>query len=209
MSVSRGLAIESVDGGDIEDVMISNLTMRNIDNSPIFIRLGSRLRGPDNPPVGIIRRVNISNVVVSDAGQNLSSIISGVPGHPVEDVRISNVQIVHRGGGTANQAALQPPEKEAAYPEPGMFGTMPAYGFYIRHARSVEFDNVQMKTDKEDFRPAFLLDDVVGANFQNIKYQPPLKDASTFVLRKVEDFNLHQSPPLPEIRVERVELQKY
>jgi polygalacturonase len=206
---SRGLAIESVDGGDIEDVTINNLIMRHVANAPIFIRLGSRLRGPDHPPVGVIRRINISDMVVSDASQNLSSIISGIPGHPVENVHISNVQIVQRGGGTAKDAALQPPEKPANYPEPAMFGTMPAYGFYIRHARGVELDNVQATTEREDMRPAFVLDDVIGVNFQNVKFQLPPPGASTLLLRNVENFNLHQSPPLPDAQVERTELQKY
>jgi hypothetical protein len=119
------------------------------------------------------------------------------------------VQIVQRGGGTAKDAALQPPEKPANYPEPAMFGTMPAYGFYIRHARGVELDNVQATTEREDMRPAFVLDDVIGVNFQNVKFQLPPPGASTLLLRNVENFNLHQSPPLPDAQVERTELQKY
>ena len=135
-----GLAIESVDGGDIEDVTINNISMRDIVNSPIFIRLGNRARGPNHPPVGVIRRINISDLVVSGARQKLGSIISGIPGHPVEDVRISNLQFLQEGGGNAKEATLQPPEKETDYPEPGMFGTMPSCGFFIRHARGMEFE---------------------------------------------------------------------
>jgi polygalacturonase len=188
-----GLAIESVDGGDIEDVTINNISMRDIVNSPIFIRLGNRARGPDHPPVGVIRRINISDLVVSGARQKLGSIISGIPGHPVEDVRISNIHFLQEGGGTAKEAALQPAEKETAYPEPGMFGTMPSYGFFIRHAKGMEFSNAAVRTLKEDLRPAFVLEDVDGANFQNIQWRA-LSNAPSFSLRNVQGF---QPPPKP------------
>ncbi len=203
-----GLAIESVDGGTIEDVTINNLAMREIVNAPIFIRLGNRARGPNHPPVGVIRRINISDVVVSGARWDLGSIISGIPGHPVEDIRISNMHILQDGGGTSKHATLDPPEKEAAYPEPGMFGTMPSYGFFVRHARGIEFSNIGLNTAKEDLRPAFFLQDVQGADFQHMKWRHEPR-APSFVLKKVQDFNLHQSPPIPDTRVDRAEQQQF
>ena len=203
-----GVAIESVDGGDIEDVTINNISMRGIVNSPIFIRLGNRARGPGQPPAGVIRRINLSNFVVSGANRRLGSIISGIPGHPVEDVRISNVHFLQEGGGTAADAKLQPAEKETAYPEPGMFGAMPSCGFFIRHAKGMEFSGVAVRTLKEDLRPAFVLEDVAGANFQNVQWQP-VPNVPSFVLRNVLDFNLQQSPPLPDRRLERVERKQF
>jgi polygalacturonase len=203
-----GVAIESVDGGDIEDVTINNISMRNIVNSPIFIRLGNRARGPNHPPVGVIRRINISDLVVSGASQKLGSIISGIPGHPVEDVLISNVHFLQEGGGTAAEAKLKPPENEAAYPEPGMFGAMPSYGFFIRHAKGMEFSDVTLRTAKEDLRPAFILEDVDGANFQNVQWHPVAKVPS-FVLTNVLDFNLCQSPPLPDKKLGRVKQKQF
>ena len=130
----RGLALETVDGGILEDITITNITMRDIVNSPIFLRLGSRMRGPAGTPVGKLRRVQISNVVVHNAEPRYASIISGIPGHNIEDVKLSNIRIIYKGGGTLAQAAVSPPEKESNYPEPSMFGDIPAYGFFIRHA---------------------------------------------------------------------------
>src|SRR4030095_8250172 len=130
------------DGALLEDVTISNITMRDITNSPIFLRLGARLRGPrETTKVGALRRVRISNVVVYNADPKYASIISGIPGHSIEDVRLSNVRIYYKGGGTKEQAALIPPENEQAYPEPVMFGEMPAYGFFVRHVNGLEMDN--------------------------------------------------------------------
>jgi polygalacturonase len=162
-----------------------------------ILATGSRLRGPENTPVGGIRRINISNVVVSGAGRKFGSIISGIPGHPVTDVRISNLQILQDGGGTARDASRQPPEKETAYPEPSMFGTTPAYGFYIRHAAGMEFSGATVRTVTEDLRPAFALEEVTGAMFANVRCHSNVTNA-TFVLKQVGDFNLNQCLPLPD-----------
>ncbi|MGH9648313.1 MAG: rhamnogalacturonidase, partial [Bryobacteraceae bacterium] len=132
----QGLALETVDGGVLEDVTITNITMRDIITAPFFLRLGSRMRGPAGVPVGVLRRVVIGNVVCSNSASRISSIISGIPGHPIEDVKLSNIYVQHRGGGTRETAALQPPENEAAYPEPTMFGATPSQGCFIRHAKN-------------------------------------------------------------------------
>jgi polygalacturonase len=116
---SRGLALESVDGGQLEDVTITNITMRDVVNSPIFIRLGKRNRGPkETMTEGEIRRVIISNIVAYNAESKYASIISGIPGNQVEDIRLSNIHIYYKGGGTAQQAALTPPEKESTTRNP-------------------------------------------------------------------------------------------
>src|SRR5437867_751154 len=108
----RGLALEAVDGALLEDVTISNITMRDISNSPFFLRLGSRMRGPTGPPVGALRRVKISNVIVYNAEPKYASIISGIPGHDIEDLTLDHIRIYYKGGGTKQQAVLDPPEKE-------------------------------------------------------------------------------------------------
>jgi polygalacturonase len=74
---SRGLAIETVDGGVIEDINVFNITMRNVSSSPLFIRLGNRARGPAGTPTGVIRRVQISNVTVENADARYPSFIGG------------------------------------------------------------------------------------------------------------------------------------
>ena len=126
----RGLASETVDGGVIEDVVVKNLTMKEVTTAPLFIRLGNRVRGPDNPPVGAVRRISISNVQVRDAEARFASPLVG---HPIQDVRSSDLTIEYRGGGTADAAKREPAEDERGYPEPGMFGPWPVYGSFVRH----------------------------------------------------------------------------
>jgi polygalacturonase len=205
----RGLALESVDGALLEDVTITNITMRDISNSPFFLRLGFRGRGPkETTVVGALRRVIISNIVVYNADPKYASIISGIPGHPIEDVLLSNIRIYTQGGGTKEQAALEPPEKEDAYPEPTMFGELPAYGFFIRHVKGIEMRDVEVSYLKDDARPPFVLNDVIGADFLHLRAQRG-QDVPTFLLKKIENFNLQQSWPLPDSRIERAEMKRF
>jgi len=200
----RGLALETVDGGILEDVTINNITMRDISNSPIFLRLGSRMRGPAGVPVGVLRRVMISNIMCSNAASGLGSIISGIPGHEIEDLRLSDIYIQHQGGGGKDSAIIQPPENEDKYPEPTMFGpALPSHVFFIRHTKNIQLSNVEIVYMKEDARPAFVLQDVKSADFFRVKVQHA-PDASTFALRNVSDFNLTQSRPLSDTRIESV-----
>ena len=108
----RGLAIETVDGGNIEDISISNITMRDITTAPFFIRLGKRQRGPEGSPIAQIKRVNISNVVVSDAHSEFASIIAGLQESLIEDVNFSNIYIQYKGGGTTEDALREVPQNE-------------------------------------------------------------------------------------------------
>jgi polygalacturonase len=201
---SRGLALETVDGGLLEDVAITNITMRDIVNAPIFIRLGKRNRGPkEGMTDGKLRRLIISNVVVYNAEPKYASIISGIPGNDIEDVRLSNIRIYYKGGGTREQAALVPPEKEEDYPEPVMFGEMPAYGFFIRHVKGISMNDVEVSFMTNELRPPFVLTDVKGADFHRVKAQR-LNNERTFVLKDVSDFSANQVWLVPDIRLDKV-----
>lgn len=103
----RGLALETVDGAIIEDVTIDNIAMRDICNSPIYIRLGNRARGPEELPVSVVRRVKLSNIVVKDADSRYASIIFGLENHLIEDVTLSNIHIEYRGGLTMDDVKWQ------------------------------------------------------------------------------------------------------
>lgn len=201
---SRGLALETVDGGLLENITITNITMRDIVNAPIFLRLGRRNRGPkETMTEGELRRIIISNVVVYNADPKYGSIISGIPGNHIEDVRLSNIRIYYQGGGTAAQAALQPPEKETDYPEPVMFGEIPAYGFFIRHVKGITMTDVEVSFMKDDMRRPFILNDVVGADFNRVKAQR-MPAGKTFLLKDVSDFNTSQVWLVPDMRLEQV-----
>ncbi|MGB6686947.1 MAG: glycosyl hydrolase family 28-related protein [Terracidiphilus sp.] len=166
----QGLALETVDGALLEDVTVTNITMRDIVSAPIFMRLGSRLRGPaESTKTGSLQRVMVSNIVCSNAASQLGCIVSGVPGHDIRDLTLRDIYIQHRGGGTKDQAAVTPPELEEKYPEPNMFGNMPSQGFYLRHVKNVNLSNIEIAAITEDARPAVVLQNVEGADLFHIK----------------------------------------
>ena len=188
----RGIALETVDGGVLEDIVIDNITMRDIVNTPIFLRLGSRMRSPKGTPVGRMARITISNVNVYNADSRYACIISGVPDHSIEDVSLNHIRILFKGGGTAEDAGIVPPEKETLYPEPWMFGTIPASGFFIRHARNIELNDVQLDFMQPDYRPSLWLQDVDG--FRLINYRAAVApQTEPYKLTDVNGFEMHLS----------------
>jgi polygalacturonase len=198
----RGIALETVDGGLLEDVTISNIAMRDITDVPFFLRLGSRMRGPKGTPIGQLRRVLINNVVASNTVSKQAAIISGIPNHYIENVKFHDVFFQHRGGGTKETASISVPEIENAYPDPNRFGPMPAQGFFIRHVRGIEMRDIEIHAIQSDFRPAFMLDDVHGADFIHVKL--PGIAGPAFALKNLTHFEVAQSRPIADSYLEQV-----
>jgi polygalacturonase len=185
----QGYALESVDGALLEDITITNTTMRDVVSGPLFMRLGSRLRGPkETTKVGTVKRILVSNLECYNAPLKVSSVLSGIPGFPIEDVKLSNIYIETVGGGTAEDAKVQPPEFENKYPEPGMFGPMPASGFFMRHMRNVEMSHVEIANTAPDARPAFYLTGVERADFFAVT--APRGADGAFALHDVKDLRI-------------------
>ena len=184
-----GLALESEDGALCEDIAISNITMRDVINAPLFFRLGARLRGPkETAKVGTMRRILVDNVSSFNTGSRISSILSGIPGYAIEDVKLSNIYIHHQGGGTADTAKIVMPENIEKYPDPPMFGTdTPSQGFFVRHVNNLEMSHVEIAPAQPDARPSFCLEEVNRADF--IAVTAPTSPAA-FALNKVTDLRI-------------------
>jgi Glycosyl hydrolases family 28 len=150
-----GVAIESVDGGKVSGVVISNVVMRGV-RTPIFLRLGNRGRGMAVSYPGWISDVTISDVTALDA-VNPSSI-NGLPGFPIRDVSLANIDVQEVGGGAF--PGLTVPELPRAYPQGEMFGRLPAYSLYARHVAGLMVSNWHGRWGRKDMRPAALFDDV-------------------------------------------------
>ncbi len=156
---TSAISLEIVDGGVMENVLVTGIVVEGTE-SPIFIRLGNRARSYCTDKVinhvGTINGVRISNVMINNAGPTGCSI-TGLPGHPIENVQLDNISIIQAGG----QAKIASPqdEKEKEYPEATMWGMLPAKGFYVRHARNVNMRNVTVRTLNADKRPAFVYED--------------------------------------------------
>jgi len=170
---SRGLALETVDGAELSDIDVSDLTMTDICNSPIYIRLGNRMRAPEGFHPSKVDGVRIRNVSVRDADSRYACLIAGLPDAPIRNVRIENVSIQFRGGLTLQDVQEQRGSNpfffsaaraagahgESNYPEPSAHGIQPAWGFSISHAEDILLKNVSIELMKPDERPTFFLQD--------------------------------------------------
>jgi polygalacturonase len=188
----HGLALESEDGALCEDITITNITQRDVYESPIFFRLGARLRGPrgtgnQSTVVGTLQRILVDNFVSYNNNSKVCSILSGIPGYAIKDIKLSNIYIQHQGGDYANQVNIVPPEEVEKYPDPGMFGPMPAQGFFFRHVNNLELSHVEVAPMKPDPRPSFSLLDVNRADF--IAVTAPTNPPA-FHLNKVTDLRI-------------------
>jgi polygalacturonase len=199
----RGLALESVDGGSIEDIAVTGLTMRDIRNAPFFLRLGARLRAPADTSVGNLKRVMLSNIVCDAPGNAMPAIIAGIPGHLIEDVNVSDVMMVQKGGASAAHADIVPPEEEHDYPEPSFFGPLPACGLFVRHARNLEFRRVEITSLQNDARAFVWLSDVDGADFSALRLSPR-GDVPALRLHESRNVRIADSRGLPDRLLDQV-----
>jgi polygalacturonase len=183
-----------VDGGVADNIIVDSLRSINTGNV-IFLRVGERVAGKK----GRMNNISISNVYAevppgkADAGHNYEgpeenmprnvspSSIVGMPDALVENVRLNNIEIHHPGGGDASYASAglneldKIPSLAASYPEFSMFKELPAWGFYIRHARGITFNNVSLYCGKKDYRVAVVLDDTDSVTFNNLRVHEPVR----------------------------------
>lgn len=182
------IALEAVDGGQLENIDIRNVTATNTGNA-IFIRLGRRNQ---LVPPGGLRRIYIGDIKASipagkpDKGYEMEgpllrtphnvfpSSIAGLPGHPVQDVTLENIDITYAGGSSkknaffATDSLTHVPEAEADYPEFSMFGELPVSGLYVRHVKGLRLKNIRLQYVASEFRPACLFDDVADLSLNGM-----------------------------------------
>lgn len=168
-----GIALEIVDGGEMNGVAISNVSMRNV-GAPLFVRLGDRARpflpNGKKQPVGRLRNVTVSGIRARGCSAT-GCAVAGLPGHPIEDLSLRDMRLEFVGGGTEDQARRIPEEKPDAYPEHWMFGPLPAFGLFARHVRNLRLRDIELVCDKSDARPPIVCSDVEGLVAENA---PPI-----------------------------------
>ena len=163
--VISGIAVEMVDGGWIEGVMVSNIRMQNV-RTPIFIRRGNRRPRPDGAP-GTLRGVMIENVHAT--GAILTSSVTGLPGFDVDDVTLANIRIDSEEGGRLEWVDREIPEVPRSYPEARMFGRLPSYGLYCRHVNGLRLRGIEFGAVEAETRPAIVCDDVKSLDLDGFR----------------------------------------
>lgn len=154
-----GIALYTVDGGALDNVVLSNITMRDV-GIPLAILRGDRDRCGFAQGPGTLKSVRIANVIAT--GAKLCSVIAGIPGAPVTGIEIDGFSITMANPGLGNVALENVPEKPKQYPDPTMFGPLPASGLFVRHAEDVTLRDLQLHIAVQEVRPAIVADDVSG-----------------------------------------------
>jgi polygalacturonase len=196
---TRGLSLLAVDGGSIDNITISNISMRNT-YAVIVLRLGNRMRKyivPDSlqpKAPGTFKNVMINNIQAVGVTES-NDFICGIPGHDVENVSISNLRIIYRGGGTLSDFNREIPERTNEYPKAKMFGNLPSYGFYIRHAKGISLKNVFLSYESNEERPVIYCDNVKDIELSGIKAKSPGSSTPYFFLKDVEGATLSNCSP--------------
>jgi hypothetical protein len=210
------IKIQEVEGGVMENISFDNLVMNRV-TGPISLRLGGYLGWrndrKESLPIGVLRNIRFSNIraVVADnayplphevpafPGEKKSCLnITGVPGYFVENVAFSGMHLTFPGGGTQEEAQRFVPELRDRYPEYHMFGTLPAYGLYLRHVKGLTFEDVTLDTAAPDLRPALVGEDVEDLELSNFR-AGGTDPAALLCLREARQVYLHGCRPLNEV----------
>ncbi len=177
---TSGVSLEMVDGASVERIAVSNIVMIDIE-SPIFIRLGNRGRAQPAPRPEHLEDISISDIVAT--GATRASSITGIPGFPVRRISLQNIRVTAKGGGRAELARKEVPELENKYPDADMFGDLPTYGLFGRHAEGLVLDNVHFHLEKADGRSAMILDEIDDLDLRALSAAPTTGDEPVIQLR--------------------------
>ena len=181
--VIAGICLEMVDGGWLEGVVITGICMQRT-RTPIFLRLGARTP-PRSGSRSYLRGVMISNVYATEAV--LTNSITGLPGMPVEDVTLSNIHVETLEPGRREWTQREIPEQARDYPEARMFGRLPAYGMYVRHARGIRMHDVVFESSAVEQRPAVVCDDVTSLDIAGLRVPLQGNGSPVVDLRQTKD----------------------
>jgi polygalacturonase len=178
-----GIALYTTDGGELRDVAISNIVMRDV-GTPLAIIRGNRDRCSLGKGPGTLGSIRISNIIAT--GAKSTSVITGLPDAPVTDVQIRGVSITMATAGKGPKTLEAVPEQPTAYPQPVMFGPLPAFGLFLRHVENVGLSDVLFNAPAQEERPDIVADDV--ANLRLHGYENELRTASIHLwLNNVRD----------------------
>ncbi|MFV0338931.1 MAG: glycoside hydrolase family 28 protein, partial [Chthoniobacterales bacterium] len=185
------LSLITVDGAYLERINFSNISVRNIKGSAIFIRLGKRntpyrKKVTLNKPV--LKDIIIENVQGTKISAEYGASITGIPGLPVENIQLRNINLEFIGGGVAEDSFRPLPEEEEGYPYGPAFGILPAYGFFIRHAKNIFLENLRLRTAQEDERPVLLCSDVDDLEIKGLQASGSMRAPES--IRVVDTRNL-------------------
>ncbi|MDA3927053.1 MAG: glycosyl hydrolase family 28 protein [Kiritimatiellae bacterium] len=165
-----GITVGCVDGGICENININNIVIEGTQ-VPIFIRLGKRNRshtsGATVTKDSTMKNISISNISATGCSGEGCAIL-GLPGNPIHNLNLNNINITFAGGGTQEDTQRVVPELLTKYPQSTVWGKMPAYGFFIRNADKVRLQSLDLQVAEKDLRSPIWLENINGLEVNSI-----------------------------------------
>lgn len=145
------MAIESVDGSAVSHVVFRDIRIHDA-GAALFVLLGSR----GHAPVGTVNDLRFAHISGDAARHAWGAIIAGTVtpdgiSHPIGGVRLDDVHVTVAGGRAT--VPVVPPEYAGQYPDPNLWGDVPAAGLWIRHAPAVSLTDCEFPRTRADARP--------------------------------------------------------
>ena len=185
-----GISLEIVDGGIMEGINVNNITIQGT-KCPVYVRLGGRNRKHINeapePEVGNMGNISISNITAYDS-ENFACSVTGIPGHKIKNITLSNFNILQKGGLKQGDYLAQledVKEYEKGYPQPTNWGNLPVSGLFIRHVDGINVSNFSIDANEYDPRPIFMINDVNGISISNVLVGENCNSKDLIVLKEV------------------------
>jgi polygalacturonase len=207
-----GIGIQMNDGAVIRNMSYDDITMMNT-SAPIFLSVTSLLRAGTMTP-GHAENIHFSNITASNVtggnttAQNSVIVVSGESGNPHQGIFFDNVKMTLAGGGSGN---AEPPEgttlTSGVVYNPRYIQPVPAWGAYIRHAKDVEFHNVQLGFGATDSRAAVFARDVDGLTFDT--FTAMKGSGPELTLNSIMNLVIKSSPPLMDGTTASVTMMNY
>lgn len=197
---TRGISLIAVDGGSIDNVTISNLSMRN-SYAVVILRLAERMRHYNvdeslrPKTAGTLKNIMISNIQAVNVTES-NDFITGIPGHYIENVSLNNIRIEYAGGGKKTDSEREIPEMIKDYPKAKMFGVLPSYGLYIRHARNITMNDIELSYVDTEERSAIIFDDVQHSSLNGLKAESGETSSPLIWAKNSSEIKIQNSSPL-------------
>ncbi len=199
-----GLKIQMCEGAEMRNMLFTNLVMTNVPR-PVFLTFGQQRVAKDAPPelapMRRVRDLTFSHLQIDNSacGQDSAFILVGQPGHPLENITLSNLQFLSGGGGTVDPALapllpdLTPERIGNHWPEYYSFKRpVPCHGIYAGHVKGLTIRDVVLRVAQPDTRPAIVCDDVVNLELNRITVEATASPEPLVLLHDVPTPSLEQ-----------------
>ena len=162
-----GITVMSCDGAIVKNIIADNNFMEQV-GTPFIVCLTARDKSVTGV-TGSIENVKITNLIATYCHERFGATIVGLEDRFIENLYVKNIKANFKAGITdETKISVYPalPDPETT-PYTGKFGILPAYGLYIRNAKNVVMEDIELSTVEMDVRDAIVLGENADVKLYN------------------------------------------